>query len=139
MTSGDERRERIMAKIDASRQRLERDSDVPPLPPSEVSPPESVTGLVGEYPGLAIAAGLGVGLLLGAALPKSFGAGLTRRAGALVGIASEAAMLLVSQVDRRAAVTDAAPATEPARKAGMRAAGAKMARKALEIAVKARG
>ena len=137
MSNGDERRQRITAKIEASQQRLDRDSVTLPLPPEESAPPDSVTGLLGEYPGLAIAAGLGAGLLLGAALPKSFGAGLTRRAGALLSAVSETALLLAPQA--LAGSPDAEPAAAtPAESAPFRAAGAKMARKALAIAAKAR-
>lgn len=46
----------------------------------EGEPPEGVSGLVADYPGLAIAAGLGIGLLAGALLPRSTGRKLARGA-----------------------------------------------------------
>jgi hypothetical protein len=46
----------------------------------DADPPEQFSSLVGEYPGLAIAAGLGLGLLAGALLPRSAGRKIARGA-----------------------------------------------------------
>ncbi|MBW8784824.1 MAG: hypothetical protein JF593_09325 [Novosphingobium sp.] len=76
MTDEDVRRERIKAKVSASQERLQRDSQTPaagPLP--DASPPEKFSSLVGEYPGLALAGGLVFGFLAGKLIPK----GTTRK------------------------------------------------------------
>ncbi len=126
----EDRSERIRARIEASQQRLERDSDDRPHPVREQMPPDNVSGLLGDYPGLAVAAGLGVGLLLGAALPKSFASGLTRRTSALLGAASEVALLTFTRTSSAEALPLASPTA-------IRAAGAQLARRALEFVGKA--
>jgi len=93
---------RIRDKIAASQARLSRDSaDLPetprivPLP--DAYPPESYRSLAGEYPWLAVAAGAGVGLLLGAALPRTFGGRIGRRALAAATVAGELGLALSRQ------------------------------------------
>lgn len=66
-----------------------------PLPEGE--PPEGVAGLIGDYPGLAIAAGLGFGLLAGALLPRSTGRKLARGAVFLASAGGEIGLALGKQ------------------------------------------
>jgi hypothetical protein len=70
--------DKIRAQIDKSAAELNSTAPVKRLPEGE--PPEGVSGLVADYPGLAIAAGLGIGLLAGALLPRSAGRKLARGA-----------------------------------------------------------
>lgn len=67
----------------------------PRLPEGE--PPEGVAGLIGDYPGLAIAAGLGIGLLAGALLPRSAGRKLARGAVFLASAGGELGLALGKQ------------------------------------------
>lgn len=94
MSKTDLRRERIAKRISASQQRLERDNGkVPaktrrdPLPDS--SPPENYRSLAKEYPWLAMAAGVGVGVLIAALLPRNFAGKAGRRALGAATIAAE--------------------------------------------------
>ena len=80
MTEEDTRRTRIQAKIAASQERLRRDGPPSPARLADDTPPEKFTSLLADYPGLTIAAGLGLGLLAGALLPKSAGSKLAKRA-----------------------------------------------------------
>lgn len=66
------------------------------------APPESLVELVGQYPGVAIAAGLGLGLLAGALLPRSAARKLTARAGVLAAVAGEAGLTLGKQAIEKA-------------------------------------
>lgn len=63
----------------------------------EGEPPEGVAGLIGDYPGLAIAAGLGIGLLAGALLPRSAGRRLARGAVFLASAGGEIGLALGKQ------------------------------------------
>lgn len=63
----------------------------------EGEPPEGVTGLIADYPGLAVAAGLGVGLLAGALLPRSTGRKLARGAVFLASAGGEIGLALGKQ------------------------------------------
>jgi ElaB/YqjD/DUF883 family membrane-anchored ribosome-binding protein len=55
-----------------------RSSNPTPATLPDRSPPDQVTELIKEYPGLVVAAGLGLGLLVGALLPRSPGRKLMR-------------------------------------------------------------
>lgn len=66
-----------------------------PLPEGE--PPEGVSGLIAEYPGLAIAAGIGIGLLVGALLPRSAGRKIARGAVFLASAGGEIGLALGKQ------------------------------------------
>lgn len=67
----------------------------PRLPDGE--PPEGVIGLIADYPGLAIAAGVGIGLLAGALLPRSAGRKLARGAVFLASAGGEIGLALGKQ------------------------------------------
>jgi len=93
VSEAEAKRERIKAKVAASQSRLTRDSDEMPIAPHrqnlpDAYPPEDYRSLAAEYPWLTVAAGMGAGLLIGAFLPKGFGAKAGKRvisAAALVG------------------------------------------------------
>lgn len=111
MNEAKTRTARIRDKIAASQARLSRDNaDLPEAPPvaplPDAYPPESYRSLAGEYPWLAVAAGAGVGLLLGAALPRAFGGRIGRRALAAATVAGELGLALSKQA--REAAGDAA-------------------------------
>lgn len=78
MTKTNSTSDRIRAQIDKSSAELKSTAPAKRVP--EAVPPEGVSGLVADYPGLAIAAGLGIGLLAGALLPRSAGRKLARGA-----------------------------------------------------------
>lgn len=63
----------------------------------EGEPPEGVAGLIADYPGLAIAAGVGMGLLAGALLPRSAGRKLARGAVFLASAGGEIGLALGKQ------------------------------------------
>jgi ElaB/YqjD/DUF883 family membrane-anchored ribosome-binding protein len=91
----DPRRERVASRIAASQQRLKRESDDVPVPVRleplpDRDPPENYRGLVREYPWLTVAAGLGVGMLVAALLPRKFASKSAKRA---LGVATVAAEL----------------------------------------------
>ena len=77
MTDAKTRSDRIRDKIDASGAQMPANGHAH-LP--DAYPPDSYRSLAGEYPWLAIAAGAGAGLLLGALLPRSFTSKVGRRA-----------------------------------------------------------
>lgn len=68
----------------------------------EANPPEQLSNLLGEYPGLAIAAGLGIGLLAGALLPRSAGRKLARGAFFLASTGGELGLILGKQALHKA-------------------------------------
>lgn len=68
----------------------------------EGEPPEGVSGLIADYPGLAIATGLGIGLLAGALLPRSAGRKMARGAVFLASTGSELGLALGKQALRKA-------------------------------------
>lgn len=59
---------------------------------ADAAPPESLSELLGEHTALALAAGFGLGLLAGAALPGNAGKSTVRRAVALAAGAAELAL-----------------------------------------------
>ena len=61
-----------------------------PLPGNE--PPESLADLAREHPGLVLAGGLAVGLLVGALIPRRKGGRLLRNAASLAAVAGELAL-----------------------------------------------
>jgi hypothetical protein len=69
---------------------------------SDRSPPEKVSDLIREHPGLAIAAGLGIGLLVSALIPKGPGRKLLRRGGLVASAAADMALVLGRQALARA-------------------------------------
>lgn len=140
------RRERIKARIAASQERFRRESpEAAPLPADRV-PPEKFTSLLAEYPGLTIAAGLGLGLLAGALLPKTAGSKLARRGTALAAVAGELGLFLAKQAMEKAAdagregrVVAGKSVAVAGQKAGAaRNAGLNLAKKAMDMALNAK-
>lgn len=102
MSKTDPRRDRIATRISASQGRLKRDSDAMPAPVRrdplpDAYPPEDYRGLAKEYPWLAMAAGLGLGVLLAALLPRKFASKATRRAIGAATIAAELGLAFSKQ------------------------------------------
>jgi ElaB/YqjD/DUF883 family membrane-anchored ribosome-binding protein len=90
----DPRRDRVAKRIAASQERLTRESDTlsaqprrDPLPDRD--PPENYRSLAREYPWLTVAAGLGVGVLVAALLPRKFASKSAKRAMGLATVAAE--------------------------------------------------
>jgi len=134
------RSERIAAKIADSQARLERDNPAlpaTPLPPKDAYPREDYRTLAGEYPWLAMAAGLGVGLLAGALVPKKAGSQFTQRALSLAMVAGEIALALSKQADDRAAASADQPGSKASAGTGS-SAGIALARQAIKLAARAR-
>ena len=71
-----------------------------PLPAGE--PPESLADLAREHPGLVLAGGLAVGLLVGALIPRRKGGQLLRNAASLAAVAGELALALGEQTREKA-------------------------------------
>lgn len=85
MSETNEKSDRIRSRIEASQDRLSRESNqLPALPsrraPPEGTPPEDLRSLAREHPLLVLAAGAGAGLLIGALLPKRAGFKVPTRA-----------------------------------------------------------
>lgn len=139
------RNERISEKIAASQARLDRDSLVPPtpLPPRDAYPPEDYRSLAREYPWLAMAAGMGVGLLAGALIPKKAGSKFGKRALGLVVMAGELGLALTRQTGEKASeagregLAKAKDGTSQFRSSA-RGAGAMLAREAIQLVARAR-
>lgn len=153
MSKDQSRRDRIKIRIAESQAQLRDSKPVGALP--DADPPEKISGLAAEYPGLVIAGGLALGLLAGSLLPRSAGTKLSRRTTALVGIVSEVGLVLGKQALERASTASrdgrgklgelgdvlGEKAAGARRKAGaassaMRVTGLALAKKALEIAAK---
>ena len=99
MSDVDSKRARIQSRVEASQERLKRESDqLPALPPraapTDAYPPEDFKSLAKEHPWLLVAAGAGAGLLVGALLPKRAGSKLGGRTLALATAGAELAMAL---------------------------------------------
>lgn len=159
MSDADTKRERIKAKVAASQERLKRDSEIQPVVPQrknlpDAYPPEDYRSLAAEYPVLTVAAGIGLGLLVGALVPKSAGGKLGKRAMALATVAGEIGLALSKQA-RDAAVeaghdglARAGSASAPLRRravriagsagSGARSAGLTVAKEALKLATRVR-
>lgn len=155
MGEAQERDERIKAQIDASQERLQRESaQLPAMPRREplpdAYPPEDLRSLAAEHPWLTMAAGAGLGMLAGALVPKRFGSGLGKRAFALATVAAELGLALSKQA-RDAAGDKAseglaridegtAPMRQRARIAGRsaRSQGVRLAGEAIRIAARLR-
>jgi hypothetical protein len=96
VTKATKQSERIRAKIDASAANLEAGKAVAARLPA-ADPPEKFSGLIGDYPGLAIAAGLGLGLLAGSLIPRSAGRKLVRGAVFLASTGGELGLIYGKQ------------------------------------------
>lgn len=94
MSKTDPRRDRVATRITASQARLKRDSETLPVatrrdPLPDAYPPENYRGLAREYPLLTVAAGLGVGMLVAALLPRRFAGKAAKRALGAATVAAE--------------------------------------------------
>ena len=70
----------------------------PPVPkPAEVDPPNSISDLAREYPGLVVVGGLALGLLAGALLPRGAARKLASGAMTAAALGGEASMSLARQ------------------------------------------
>lgn len=152
MSEADEKRQRIKDKVAASQERLQSGGTALPELPSparfpDAYPPEDYRTLAKEYPWLAVAAGMGAGLLLGAVLPKGMGSKLGKRAVAAATAAGELGLALSKQAGEKAADAGRDGATQlrgkasriatPARTAA-RSAGMLIVREAIRLATRAR-
>ena len=102
MSKTDPRRDRVAKRIAASQERLQRDSDKVPTKPRrdplpDAWPPEDYRSLAKEYPWLAMAAGLGIGVLVAALLPRNFAGKAGRRALGAVTVAAELGLAFSKQ------------------------------------------
>jgi hypothetical protein len=70
--------------------------------PPDASPPEKLTSLIGDYPGLAIVAGLGLGVLVSALLPRHAGRKLAKGAVFVATAAGEVGLALGKQALEKA-------------------------------------
>lgn len=140
------RRDRIKARIAASQDRFRRESpEAAPTPPDR-DPPDKFTSLLAEYPGLTIAAGLGLGLLAGALLPRMAASKLASRGTALAAIAGEVGLFLAKQAMEKAAdagregrvIAGKAGAAAGRQAGAARSTGLALAKKAVELAVNAK-
>lgn len=102
MTKATSKSDRIEAKIAKSEAQLQGGGALPTPRRPEDSPPEKFSNLISDYPGLAIAAGLGLGLLAGAILPRSAGRKLVRGGVFIASTASELGMAFGKQAMRKA-------------------------------------
>ena len=107
MSAADQRTDRIKDRIAASQARLDRESeDLPALPRRQplpdAYPPEDYRSLAAEYPWLAMAAGLGIGLLVGALLPKGAGGKVGRRVMGAATVAAELGLAFSKQASDKA-------------------------------------
>lgn len=155
MSEAEQRRERVRQRIAASQGRLERESgDLPAVPRREpltaAQQPSEFATAVKNNPMLSLAAGVGIGLLIGALVPKNAGGKTGRRVLALAGAAAELGLALGKQAADKA--SDAgrqgvarleegtAPLRQRAGRAGnaARSRGIKLAGKAIKIAAKLR-
>ena len=110
MSDSDAKRSRIKNKIAASQARLLREAP-PATPPvrrnlPDAHPPQDYRSLAAEYPGLTVAAGLALGLLVGALVPKRAGSKLGQRALGAATMVAELGLALSKQA--RDAAGDAA-------------------------------
>lgn len=155
MTEPEDRRRRINDRIAASQERLNRESDsLPALPRREPLPdrypPEDYRSLAAEYPVLTLAAGVGLGLLVGALLPKGVGGKAGRRAMGVAAAAAELGLVLSKSARDRAAEAGreglaelgerAAPLRQRATRAGgsARSQGVRLAGEAIKLAARLR-
>ena len=102
MTKTDPRRDRVAKRIAASQARLQRTSDQLPAKPRrdplpDAWPPENYRSLAKEYPWFAMAAGLGVGALVAALLPRKFVSKAGRRALGAASVAAELGLAFSKQ------------------------------------------
>lgn len=155
MSEAAERSERIRQRIAKSQGRLERDSEELPAVPKrerlpDAYPPEDYRSLAAEYPLLAMAAGAGFGLLLGALLPKGAGGKAGRRIVAIAAAAGELGLALSKHAAEKAGDAgreglsrldeSTAPLRQRASRAGSsaRGQGVRLAGEAIKLAARLR-
>lgn len=107
MSAADQRSNRIKERIAASQARLDREShELPTIPRRQplpdAYPPEDYRSLAAEYPWLAMAAGMGIGMLAGALLPKGAGSKVGRRVIGAASVAAELGLAFSKQARDRA-------------------------------------
>lgn len=131
-----------------SQDRLTRESDsLPPAPRikrlPDAYPPEDYRTLAAEYPWLAVAAGAGLGLLVGAVVPKRVTAGIGKRVLGAAGAAGRLGLTIAAQARDKAVPAQTEPAAHepssaaaPAPRAGLSAL--VLAREAIRLAARLR-
>ena len=102
MSKTDPRRDRVAKRITASQDRLKRGSSAKPAQHSgdhlpDAYPPENYRGLAREYPWLTLAAGLGMGVLVAAFLPRKFASKAAKRALSAATVAAELGLVYSKQ------------------------------------------
>lgn len=102
MTKPTSKSDRIQTKIAESEAQLQADDALPAARRPDAAPPEKFSNLISDYPGLAIAAGLGLGLLAGVLLPRSTGRKLLRGGVFVASTASELGLAFGKQAVRKA-------------------------------------
>ena len=151
MSKTEPRQDRIAKRITASQERLQRNSKTTPPkkrrdPLPDAWPPENYRTLAKEYPWLAMAAGLGVGVLVAALLPRNVLSKAGRRAMGAATVAAELGLAYSKQA--RDAAGEAAhdglviidettaPLRQRATNAGKtaRSSGMRLAREAIKFA-----
>lgn len=155
MSEAEQRSERIRQRIAASQGRLARESESLPAVPQRERlpdgyPPEDFRSLAAEYPLLTVAAGVGLGLLVGALVPKGVGGKAGRRAMAIAAAAAELGMALSKQAADKAGDAgregltrldeSTAPLRQRATRAGSsaRSQGVRLAGEAIKLAARLR-
>lgn len=106
----------------------------------DASPPETYRSLAAEYPWLTLAAGAGVGLLIGALIPRRITGKLGQHAAAAASWVGEASMALAPQGGVAKITQGTAQLRQRAgRTAGLaQSAGTALAREAFKLVLKAR-
>jgi hypothetical protein len=102
MTKANNKSDPIRAKIAKSEAQLQNNDALPATRLPDAAPPEKFSNLISDYPGLAIAAGLGLGLLAGALLPRSTGRKLLRGGVFVASTATELGLAFGKQAVRKA-------------------------------------
>lgn len=102
MTKANNKSDQIRAKIAKSEAQLQNNDALPATRLPDAAPPEKFSNLISDYPGLAIAAGLGLGLLAGALLPRSTGRKLLRGGVFVASTATELGLAFGKQAVRKA-------------------------------------
>lgn len=159
MSESETRRERINQRIAQSQERLDRGSETLPAVPRpdplpDAYPPEDYRSLAAEYPWLTVAAGAGIGMLVGALVPKRFGARFGKRALGAAAVAAELGLALSKQArdsasergseglaridDRSAPLRQRAGRAAGSARSSARGAGAVIAREAIRLAMRKR-
>jgi hypothetical protein len=101
MTKANSKSDGIKAKIAKSEAQLHGDNALPQARLPDAAPPEKFSSLISDYPGLAVAAGLGIGLLAGALLPRQAGRKLIRGGVFVASTAGELGMAFGKQAVRK--------------------------------------